>query len=70
MPHLPRFVYVIATFALAFALASLILGPRRALALWKRFGQELGDLVARLALTVFYCTVFIPFAVVARLGRG
>jgi len=28
---------------------------------WKRFGQFLGDIVARIVLTLFYFTVFAPF---------
>jgi hypothetical protein len=34
---------------------------------WKRFGQMLGDLVARLVLTVFYFTLFMPFGLGVRL---
>lgn len=29
--------------------------------LFKRFGQFLGDLLARVVLTVFYFTIFAPF---------
>ena len=28
---------------------------------WKRFGQFLGDVLARVVLTLFYFTVFLPF---------
>lgn len=28
---------------------------------WKRFGQFLGDILARVVLTVFYFTIFVPF---------
>jgi len=28
---------------------------------WKRLGQFIGDVVARVVLTVFYFTVFVPF---------
>ena len=28
---------------------------------WKRFGQFLGDVFARVMLTLFYFTVFVPF---------
>lgn len=28
---------------------------------WKAFGRFLGDLLARVVLTVFYFTVFMPF---------
>jgi hypothetical protein len=33
---------------------------------WKRFGQFMGDLIGRLVLTVFYFTLFMPFALVVR----
>jgi hypothetical protein len=29
--------------------------------LWKRFGQLIGDLIARVVLTLFYFTIFTPF---------
>jgi hypothetical protein len=29
--------------------------------LWKRFGQFMGDVLARVVLTLFYFTVFAPF---------
>ncbi len=29
--------------------------------IWKRFGQFLGDVLARIVLTLFYFTVFVPF---------
>jgi hypothetical protein len=29
---------------------------------WKRFGQFMGDIVGRVVLTVFYFTLFMPFA--------
>ena len=28
---------------------------------WLRFGQFLGDILARVVLTLFYFTVFVPF---------
>ena len=28
---------------------------------WRRFGQFLGDILARVVLTIFYFTVFAPF---------
>lgn len=28
---------------------------------WKRFGQFVGDVLARVVLTLFYFTVFLPF---------
>ena len=34
---------------------------------WKRIGQFMGDLLGRLVLTVFYFTLFMPFALGVRL---
>ena len=34
---------------------------------WKRVGQKIGDVVARVILTIFYFTIFLPFGLVARL---
>lgn len=34
---------------------------------WKAFGHFLGDILARIVLTVFYFTVFVPFAIGVRL---
>jgi hypothetical protein len=34
---------------------------------WLRFGEILGNLFARIILTIFYFTIFIPFAGVALL---
>lgn len=34
---------------------------------WKRFGQFIGDFIGRLVLTLFYFTVFMPFALAVRL---
>lgn len=34
---------------------------------WKRFGQFIGDLIGRVVLTVFYFTLFMPFALGVRL---
>ncbi|MBP7688917.1 MAG: hypothetical protein KA765_13450 [Thermoflexales bacterium] len=31
---------------------------------WKRFGHFMGDLLARVVLTVFYFTIFLPFGIV------
>jgi hypothetical protein len=28
---------------------------------WKRLGQFIGDLIARIVLTIFYFTIFAPF---------
>jgi hypothetical protein len=33
---------------------------------WKRFGQFMGDMIGRLVLTVFYFTLFVPFALGVR----
>ena len=33
----------------------------------KRFGQKIGDFLARVVLSVFYFTVFMPFALAVRL---
>lgn len=33
---------------------------------WKRFGQFMGDMIGRLFLTVFYFTLFVPFALGVR----
>ncbi len=33
---------------------------------WKQFGQFMGDLIGRLILTVFYFTLFMPFALGVR----
>ena len=34
---------------------------------WKRIGQFIGDQVGRLVLTIFYFTLFVPFALGVRL---
>ena len=36
-------------------------------AAWKRFGQIVGDIVARIVLTLFYFTVYVPFGLGFRL---
>ncbi len=36
---------------------------RRLWQAWKRFGQFLGDIVARVVLTLFYFTLFVPFGI-------
>jgi len=36
-------------------------------AAWKKFGYFIGDLVARVVLTIFYFTVFAPFALIITL---
>lgn len=33
---------------------------------WKRIGQFIGDQIARVVLTVFYFTLFMPFALGVR----
>ena len=33
---------------------------------WKRLGQLISDLVARVVLTVFYFTLFLPFGLLIR----
>ena len=66
---MPFFFYIIIPVAAAFAILNVIYGPRRAWQIWQRFGHMLGDLLARVVLTVFYFTVFIPFALVARLTQ-
>lgn len=35
--------------------------------LWKRVGQAIGDFIARLVLTIFYFTIFVPFGLASRL---
>ena len=34
---------------------------------WKRFGQFIGDIFARIVLTIFYFTIFLPFGLGIRL---
>jgi hypothetical protein len=34
---------------------------------WKRIGQFIGDAIGRVVLTVFYFTLFMPFALGVRL---
>lgn len=41
---------------------------KRAWLLWKAFGQAIGDFVARVGLSIFYFTIFVPFGVAARLS--
>jgi hypothetical protein len=33
---------------------------------WKRIGQFIGDQIGRVVLTVFYFTLFMPFALIVR----
>ncbi len=66
---MPFFGYVLIVATATYAVLALIYGPRRAWAIWRRFGHWLGDALARVVLTVFYFTVFIPFALIARLTQ-
>jgi len=34
---------------------------------WKKVGQAIGDFIARVALSLFYFTIFLPFALGVRL---
>jgi hypothetical protein len=34
---------------------------------WKAYGHFLGNLIARVAMMIFYFTVFVPFAIGVRL---
>ena len=34
---------------------------------WKRFGQFIGDALARVVLTLFYFTIFLPFGLAVSL---
>ena len=34
---------------------------------WKKVGQIMGDFIARVVLTIFYFTIFMPFGVALRL---
>lgn len=34
---------------------------------WKRFGRFIGNVLARVVLTIFYVTVFVPFGLGVRL---
>ena len=39
---------------------------RRFWAGWRRVGRFVGDVIGRLFLTVFYFTIFVPFALLVR----
>lgn len=39
---------------------------RRAWEAWKRFGKKVGDLQARVLLTIFYFLILAPFGLVMR----
>lgn len=40
---------------------------RRVWETWKSFGRFIGDLLARIVLSIFYFTIFLPFALAAKL---
>jgi hypothetical protein len=40
---------------------------KKAWNLWRRFGELLGNLIARVLLSLFYFTLFAPFAIGLRL---
>ncbi|MCE7939428.1 MAG: hypothetical protein DYG90_12775, partial [Chloroflexi bacterium CFX6] len=60
------FLYLLGAVAAVFGVLALVKGPREALRLWRRFGHAMGDALARVVLTVFYFTVMVPFALLAR----
>jgi len=62
-------IYVVGAVAAILATLALVLGPRRAWAVWQRYGHAIGDVLARVVLTVFYFTIFAPFAAIARLTQ-
>jgi lipopolysaccharide/colanic/teichoic acid biosynthesis glycosyltransferase len=41
--------------------------PRRLWEWWKRVARKIGDFNARVILTIFYCMLFSPFAVLVKL---
>lgn len=57
---------VLAAVLAVFAVLALVRGPREAWRLWKRFGHAVGDVVGRVAMTVFYFTILVPFALYSR----
>lgn len=40
---------------------------RTAWQMWKRVGQAIGDFIARIVLSLFYFTIFVPFGLITRL---
>lgn len=60
---------LLAVVAVIYVALSIFVGPRRAWQLWRRFGHALGDAVARVLMTVFYFTVIVPFALIAKIYR-
>lgn len=65
---MPLLKFVLAL-AAVYAVLALFLGPRRAWALWQRFGHAMGDFLARVVLTAFYFTILVPFAFIAKAVR-
>lgn len=41
--------------------------PRRLWEWWKRVARKIGDFNARVILTLFYCILMMPFAIMVRL---
>lgn len=66
LPDVPIFVKIFFVLAAIYAVLALVYGPRRARAMWMRFGQAIGDFLARLVMTLFYFSIFVPFALIAR----
>jgi preprotein translocase subunit SecG len=61
---MPLLLKIAIVMAAAFAVLSLFVGPRRAWGLWREFGHVLGNAIARVAMTIFFFTVLIPFALI------
>ncbi len=40
---------------------------RKAWQVWKRIGEAIGNFIARIVLTLFYFTIFLPFGLGVRL---
>lgn len=57
---------ILAAVLAVFAVLAIVRGPREAWRLWKRFGHVMGDFVGRAAMTVFYFTILVPFALYSR----
>jgi hypothetical protein len=66
---LPLPLQVLTVVLAAWAVVALVKGPREAWRLWKRFGHMLGDAVASVVMTLFYFTILVPFAGIARLTQ-
>ena len=41
--------------------------PKKFWAGWKRFGHFMGDMLARVVLTIFYFTILLPFGLLTSL---